>query len=353
MHVGVGFVFQNSDRSRTDYQVWKDEIHLADLVEPLGYDSVWATEHHFTDYNLSPDVLQFLTYMAGRTRRIQLGSMVVVLPWHDPLRVAEQVSVLDHLSDGRLILGLGRGSGRVEFDAFKLDMADSREIFQEGATMLLEGLETGWCEADGRHVKQPRAAVRPFPFKTFRGRTYVGALSPDTMPIIAKLGAGLFVNPQKPWERIHDDMGAYREAFREHHGTEAPAPIFACWTFVDEDEGRARELAYEHIGAYWNSTLEHYAFHTGHMQGQKGYEYYGKFAETMERAGPEKMLEHFVNLQVWGTPDQCVEKLRWIGAQLRSDMFSGVFSYGGMSREESERNLRLFAAKVLPRLKGE
>ena len=67
---------------------------------------------------MCPDVLQFLTYMAGRTTHVQLGSMVVVLPWHDPMRVAEQVSMLDHLSDGRVILGIGRGLGRVEFEGF-------------------------------------------------------------------------------------------------------------------------------------------------------------------------------------------------------------------------------------------
>src|SRR5438132_1903277 len=88
-----------------------------------------GVEHHFTDYTMCPDVLQFLTYMAGRTQRAQLGSMVVVLPWHDPLRVAEEVSMLDNISDGRLILGLGRGAGRVEFDGFRLSMDESRERF--------------------------------------------------------------------------------------------------------------------------------------------------------------------------------------------------------------------------------
>ncbi len=88
------------------------EMNL-DLAEPLGFQSIWGVEHHFTDYTMCPDVLQFLTYMAGRTTRAELGSMVVVLPWHDPMRVAEEVSMLDHISSGRLILGLGRGAGKV------------------------------------------------------------------------------------------------------------------------------------------------------------------------------------------------------------------------------------------------
>src|SRR5439155_9189884 len=83
MHVGYASIFQAS-AERSDHEVYRDELRLADLAEPLGFESVWGVEHHFTDYTMCPDVLQFLTYMAGRTSKVQLGSMVVVLPWHDP-----------------------------------------------------------------------------------------------------------------------------------------------------------------------------------------------------------------------------------------------------------------------------
>ena len=143
MHVGMATVFQNPQKARADREVYRNELRLADLAEPLGFESVWGVEHHFTDYTMCPDVLQFLTYMAGRTRQAKLGSMVVVLPWHDPLRVAEEVSMLDNISEGRLILGLGRGAGRVEFDGFRLPMDESRQRFVESAEMLLRGLESG------------------------------------------------------------------------------------------------------------------------------------------------------------------------------------------------------------------
>ena len=154
MHVGMATVFQNPQKSRTDREVYRQELRLADLAEPLGFESIWGVEHHFTDYTMCPDVLQFLTYMAGRTARAQLGSMVVVLPWHDPMRVAEEVSMLDNISDGRLILGLGRGAGKVEFDGFRLPMDESRDRFVESAEMLLRGLESGYCEYDGKFIKQ-------------------------------------------------------------------------------------------------------------------------------------------------------------------------------------------------------
>ena len=123
MHVGMSAVFQNPQRQKSDFQVYRDELRLADLAEPLGYQSIWGVEHHFTDYTMCPDVIQFLTYMAGRTQNALLGTMVVVLPWHDPVRVAEEVSMLDNISEGRMILGIGR----------------VREFFTEGVVGMVHG----------------------------------------------------------------------------------------------------------------------------------------------------------------------------------------------------------------------
>src|SRR2546422_889643 len=183
MPPGLAIVFQSAG-GLSDQAVYDHEIRLADLAEPLGFDSIWGVEHHFTDYTLCPDVLQFLTYMAGRTEHLGLGSMVVVLPWHDPLRVAEQVSMLDNISNGRVIFGLGRGAGKVEFDGFRLSMTESRARFVEAAQVVLRGLEQGYCEFDGAYVRQPRAAIRPAPFRSFRDRAYAAAVSPESARIM-------------------------------------------------------------------------------------------------------------------------------------------------------------------------
>ena len=139
MQVGMATIFQNPENQISDGEVYRNELRLANLAEPLGFDSIWGVEHHFTDYTMCPDVLQFLTYVAGRTQRAQIGSMVVVLPWHDPMRAAEEISMLDNISDGRLVLGLGRGAGKIEFDGFRLPMDESRPRFVECAEMVLTG----------------------------------------------------------------------------------------------------------------------------------------------------------------------------------------------------------------------
>jgi len=308
-------------------------------------------EHHFTDYTLCPDVLQFLTYMAGRTEHLGLGSMVVVLPWHDPLRVAEQVSMLDNISNGRVILGLGRGAGKVEFDGFRLPMAESRARFVEAAQVVLRGLEAGYCELEGAYVRQPRAAIRPAPFKSFRDRAYAAAVSPESARIMAELGVGILIIPQKPWAQVAQELDAYRTLYRDVRGTDAPPPIAAGWTFCDRSARRARELAQRYIGGYFRSVLDHYDSAADHLGKITGYEYYGKMADKIATYGPDAVSEFFVDLQVWGTPEQCYEKILGVRERIGNDTFVGVFSYAGMPCDEAERNLRLFAAEVLPALR--
>lgn len=162
---------------------------------------------------MCPDIIQFLTFMAGRTTHAKVGSMVTILPWHDPVRLAEQIIMLDHLSKGRLILGIGRGTGKVEFDGFRLDMSKSRQTFIESAEAILSALETGVMEYDGEIIKQPRVELRPGPYKSFKNRVFSASVSPESAKIMADLGTGLLVVPQKPWKRVLEDVENFRKSF--------------------------------------------------------------------------------------------------------------------------------------------
>lgn len=352
MHVGMCSIFQNPQQHTTDREVYQRDVALAVMAEPLGFESVWTVEHHFTDYTMCPDPAQFLTYMAGKTTTAKLGSMVIVLPWHDPMRVAEQVSMLDHLCDGRMILGLGRGAGRIEFDGFRQDMGDSRERFVEGAECVLQGLERGYCEYQGTFVQQPRAAIRPQPFKSFKGRTYAAAVSPESVEIMAKLGVGLLVVPQKPWDQVEKEVATYNEVYFKLHGEKPPAPIIAGWTYCGADRDHAYEYAKRYIGGYWNTVLAHYRFHEDHLKGQKGYEYYGQFAEKIQKGGVDAVVDFFMNLQVWGTPEMCYNSIVKNAERIGAEGFVGVFSYAGMPWADAERSMRLFAKEVMPRLQA-
>lgn len=352
MHVGLATIFQNPHFERSDLEVYRNELRLTELAEPLGFESVWGVEHHFTDYTMCPDVLQFLTYMAGRTQKVQLGSMVVVLPWHDPIRVAEQVAMLDNISDGRMIFGIGRGLGRVEFDGFRVPMGESRERFVEGAEMILQGLERGWVEYDGKYFQQPKRELHPAPFRTFKGRTCAAAVSPESARIMAKLGVAILIIPQKPWDSVAQELEMYRGIYREVNGQEAPPPYTACWVYCDEDAVRARDMAQRYIGGYYETVIRHYEFGSDHFAKTKGYEYYGGVSNMIDKVGTAGGTDFFTNLQVWGTPDECYEKILDIRGRVGCETVIGVFSYSGMDYGDAERNLRLFASEVKPRLQS-
>src|SRR3954466_8095104 len=154
MRFGVTFFMQNYEdwgrydakayeqpAQTSDWQVYEDGLRLANLVEPLGFDSLWTVEHHFTPYTMVPNPLQFLTFMAGRTTRIDFGTMVIVLPWHDPVQVAEGAAMLDQFLGGRkLSLGFGRGAAKVEFDGLRIEMDSSRERFLEALEVVRKAL---------------------------------------------------------------------------------------------------------------------------------------------------------------------------------------------------------------------
>ena len=352
MKTGMALIFQNPDKERSDREVYQKELALGDQAERLGFQSLWSVEHHFTDYTMCPDVLQYLAYFAGRTKNIELGSAVVVLPWHDPVRVAEEVAMLDHMSDGRMVLGIGRGLGRVEFEGFRLDMNESRANFVDYAQLLLEGLENGYVEFESERLKQPRREIRPNPFKSFRGRTYAAAVSPESVEIMARLGVGILVIPQKPYEELIPELDSYRLKFREHTGNEAPPCLQFGWVYCHEDEEAAREGAMKYIGRYYDTVMQHYELAgSSHLKSVKGYEYYAKLQDGIETHGEDAARNAFTDLQIWGTPAQCIEKIASISSRIRSDSFTGVFSYAGMPWDDAERNMKLFADKVMPELK--
>jgi alkanesulfonate monooxygenase SsuD/methylene tetrahydromethanopterin reductase-like flavin-dependent oxidoreductase (luciferase family) len=349
MHVGMFLMFQNPG-GISDTQLYAEEVSLADQAEGLGYDSIWTVEHHFTDYAVTPDPLQFLTYMAGRTSRVQLGSMVVVLPWHDPVRVAEQVSVLDILSGGRAIFGIGRGLGRVEFEGLRVPMGESRTRFVESAKIVLRALETGRLEFDGNHFTQPGRELRPAAPSSFKGRIYASAVSPESVTIMAQLGVGMLVIPQKPYELVAKDLVSYRQTFREVNGEEAPPTRAAMYVYCDENADRAEELGRKYLGAYYRSTASHYEIAGSHFRSTAGYEFYERVSENVNKYGADAAEEAFVNLHVFGTPEQCYAKILGNRLALGADSIMVSFRYADIGIDDANRNCSLFSREVLPEL---
>jgi len=230
-------------------------------------------------------------------------------------------------------------------------MNDSREYFTESAQMILQGLETGVCEFDGRLIKQQPRDIRPAPIKSFRGRTYAAAVSPESSKIMAQLGVGILIIPQKPWEHVEKELADYRSIYREVHAEEAPAPILGGWTYCDEDAGRAEEMALKYIGGYYMTVVQHYEMQGSHFKDTKGYEAYVAMQEAAND-DVERMIEFFMSIQVWGTPEQCFGRIKDFTERTGAGAYNAVFSYAGMPYDEVEKSMRLFAREVMPQVKA-
>lgn len=369
MKVGVTLFFQNHfdweryDAGRfdrpsdtADSSIYDEELRLGDLIEPLGFDSIWTVEHHHTPYTMIPDPTQLLSYYAGRTNRVDMGTMVMVLPWHNPLHVAENIALLDNLLQGRkFTVGFGRGASAKEFDPIGVSMEESRELFLESLDVIRLGLSRERFAYDGKHFKISETSIRPRPRtnpEALINRMYCSWGSPQTLPIAANAGLGMLVIPMKPFEAYEQDFKDYN-AIREANGWEPLQPIIVCWVYCGEDADEARETAHQYMGNYSDSAGRHYGFAaTEAFKSIRGYEYYQQLAEQNAKMtaelGRAALLARFAETQVYGTPTQCIEKLERIQRITNAQQFVGVFAYGGLPIEKAERSMRLFAEEVLP-----
>lgn len=351
MKVGIALNMLHQP-GRPDASVVGEHLAMGDLAEPLGFDSLFALEHHFTGYAMSPAPTQLLAYYAGRTRRITLGTAVIVLPWHDPVRVAEQIALLDILCGGRCLFGFGRGAASVEYEGFRIPMGEARPRFVEAAQIIVKALSSDSFDYHGEFHQIPRTAIRPRPISHPERRFYASAVSPESAEIMAKLGFGILMVMQNEWAKASDDIAKYRDIATAAGHTPRP-PIILTNVCCAESRAEAQERAIKYLGQKWQSIDDHYHFSDGHLSTVKGYESYGKMARTYAKINESadakaKATDFYVSIQIVGTPDDCLQKIGELQRLTGLDHLVTEFSFGAMPHEEAEVNMRLFADRVMP-----
>ncbi len=340
-----------ADAGPSDYDVWRKELELAAEVEDLGFDSIWVPEHHFTPYTMVPNPLQALTYFAGATKRVDVGTMVTVLPWHNPIRVVEEMIMLDtFLGDDReLRMGIGRGLGRREFGGFGVDMDESRDRFQEALDIIRLGLTQERFTYDGKIFQIPSTSVRPRPRDGQRLNDNICCAwgSPQTVPIAAANGLRPMVIPSKPFEDYVPELEEFAR-IRAEKGIEPSGPIVALWVYCAEDHDVAHAGAERYMNAYGDSVAKHYEFAAGHLSKLKTYEHYGAKYKQAETTGKVQTGNMWLDQHCWGTPEECIARIDRVRQRMQASSMMFVFKFGGMAQQEADASLRLFAREVLP-----
>ncbi len=346
----VQLLFNHVYEGMSDQEFYDNELALAVLAEPLGFSSIWCVEHHFDrEYSMCPDNFTLLAYLAGKTETIELMTAAVILPWHSqPLRVAENISLLDILSKGRLAVGFGRGLSRREYQCMGVDMDLSRERWEEAVDMIINALQTGYAEYDGKHYKQPRARIAPFSGRPLTERLTEIAMSPESTKLAAELGVAMATFIQKPIEGHKPLLDLYRDTFLATHGVSGPAPTTTDVVYCCADADEARETQYTHARRYFAAIVDHYELAGTHFAGTTSYESYAELAAALREAGLDAAADAYAEANLYGTPDQIIKKLEERFSVIGDFHENAVFAYGGLSYEKAEASMRLFAKEVMP-----
>ncbi len=366
MRLSLGMMFQNysewdrflaqergeevGEPTTPDWQAWKDHLEIFLQADDLGFDALWSVEHHFTPYCLIPDPLQLLTYLAGATKRIDVGSMVCVLPWWDPLKLAEEVSMLQTvLGDERnLHIGVGRGLARREYNSLGIDMDESRSRFDEVLTVLKLALTTERFSFDGEHFQIPPTSLRPFP-KDGQGlvdRIYGAWGSPPSIRVVAEAGIKPFLNPQKPLGDYDKDLTEFKQIREEQEGLPPVPPTIVLFGYCAETQEQAVADATRYSSEYHQSALTHYEFGGDHLAKLKTYQHYAAPAGT--KVQPAKPQDLFYVDQIVGTPDECIRRIEHVKDKYGCEELIMQVIYGGMPPDVAEKSIQLFGREVVP-----
>jgi alkanesulfonate monooxygenase SsuD/methylene tetrahydromethanopterin reductase-like flavin-dependent oxidoreductase (luciferase family) len=320
-------------------------LALADLVESLGFDSAFVTEHHFSDYALTPSPIQILTYLSGRTRRILLGTAVVVVPWHHPIRLAEEMLLLDALSHGRAVFGVGRGSSPDEYAGLSVPAADSERLFTEGLTTVMDKLANTERPPVLRPRREPSSQI---PFYTASATGACGRTA-------ARLGLGLLLSGQVPPDTLRAQVNAYHTAVAAE-GTSCPPPILLILATSRPHGQDAVDIAAHYLEADWALVDRHYRYTRARVSATPGYQAHRVVEEEFIAlaADPELRRRTIMGLvagQAIGSAAECVNKVMELCSVTGARHLIFEFGYGGMPIDVVQENMIDFAEVVLPMLR--
>jgi alkanesulfonate monooxygenase SsuD/methylene tetrahydromethanopterin reductase-like flavin-dependent oxidoreductase (luciferase family) len=338
MKSGVAVGFQNPPQWRVPWErTYNETLEYVQLAEQLGIDQVWLPEHHFSDDGFCPSLLTAAAAIASRTERIRIGTKILILPFHDPVRLAEDIAVVDILSGGRIEVGAASGYRKAEFDAFGIAHRERGARMREGLEILVRALSGEEFTYAGKFHRYGSLRIMPPPLQR-PVPLWLGGRTRPALRRAAEYGAKLAL-ADFDVEACQNDIKVYTEALiefgraPEDHGICAVASVF-----VDRDPERAWAVAGPHLLYQHNQWL-------------------GWFNEVQDRPSDTGMLTNVSQLRgaaaLVGTPEQVAEGIRSFRAQVPFTHFSFFGLLPGMSLEAAAPSLELISQEVLPSLRAD
>jgi len=357
MHLGL-FMECDYRPGATEEEALEEAFDLAQTAEDRGLDAVWLAERHFASIealqrsgsgavpSIASAPLLLASAFAARTSRLRLGIAVSVLPLSHPVKLAEEIATLDHISGGRFDFGVGRSGFATAYAGYGVPYEESRERFQECLEILLLAWTRETFSYTGQHYSFQDVSVVPKPRQKPHPPIRVAATTSETFPMMGTAGYHLFIGLRgSDLEMNATNLGIYRQAWRDAGHPGEPEVYLRVPLYVAETPEAAYEEPRESTVLNYRQRGEGYAART---QGAGSAEERAEFARRIASADYDGLLKTRL---AYGTPEAVIDRL----GQLRDDLGLSGFLLepnvgGAIPRELVSKSVRLFAERVAPAL---
>ena len=329
MKVGILQFFGWRDRSTPLHSVYQTALDRFVVMEQSGYDAVWLAEHHFSSFSVCPSVHMMGAMAAARTQKLRIGMAVSLAPFYNPLRLAEEVALLDVLSGGRVNWGAGRGFERSEFAAFGIPGEESAPRFHETVDIVLQAWTNQRLSYEGRFYKYDNVEVLPKPLQQPHPPTWMAASSMPAIEWAAAQGHSILMDPHSSRADLIRKRRHYSAKLVEAGHSDSGRIIpMARLVAVDETPEKARAVAKR--AAEWTVASYVGAAH-------------GNVRQEVRTFGGKDPIDYYLDdVMIYGTPDSVADQVLSFAGQIGMNYL--------MVAPLSGRSFGLFTDKVLPRI---
>jgi alkanesulfonate monooxygenase SsuD/methylene tetrahydromethanopterin reductase-like flavin-dependent oxidoreductase (luciferase family) len=318
-------------------QVYREMLEQVELAEELGFDSAWLIEHHFKEDGECPSVLLTAAAMAARTRRIKIGTAMLLLPLHRPVRVAEDVAVLDNIANGRFILGVAAGYRPIEFEGLGEGRKGREARMEEQLEILIKSWTMDSFAYSGKHYQFPEISVMPKPAQKPHPPIWIGASTEGGFCRAAKWADALCSSPRHHLSDLKNHYASYRRYLKEFGRQEACTPVirevYCAESMKQAEEEGGPGMIYIQAGMYgrWAQVRE--------LKDDRG--------QAVSGAG-EVSLETFRERFILGDPEHCIRKIEKYRREIGMDYLQCMMDFPNVDPELTKKSMRLFAREVMP-----
>ncbi len=333
MKFGVFDHLDRGDLPLKDY--YEARLKLIEAYDQAGFYAYHVAEHHSTPLGMAPSPSVFLAAVAQRTRRLRFGPLVYALPLYHPIRLIEEICMLDQMSGGRLEIGFGRGASSIEISFYGLDPAKTQQIYAEGLELIIQGLSKRTLNFRGDFFSFENVPMELEPLQKPHPPIWYGVHSVDSAERAAR--KGLHVVSLDPPLETQGFVDRYRQIWQETKGKRTALPKIGLGRFIvvantDEEAIRIARRAYPK----WHRSFYHlFQLHGGGPVHQRPAEL-------------DALVE--IGQGIVGSPATVTALLEAQMTQTKANYLVGQFAFGDLSLAESLRSLELFTAHVMPSL---